>query len=95
MKARKTERVKRRSPGAMSFQTPGCQESFELPRRLREGKIASQYLGEALRVFRWQKKLGEGALAQLDDNELFRILDPESNSIAIIVKHMAGNMRSR
>jgi hypothetical protein len=34
-------------------------------------------------------------MAQLKDEELFGTLDPESNSIAVIVKHMAGNMRSR
>lgn len=41
------------------------------------------------------KSLGDKSLAQLDDEGFFRRLDPESNSIAIIVRHMAGNMRSR
>ncbi len=44
---------------------------------------------------RGHKRLAEGAMAQLKDEELFVTLDPESNSVAIIVKHMAGNMRSR
>jgi hypothetical protein len=57
--------------------------------------VASHYLDEAHRQFRGHKRLGEGAMAQLKDHELFLTLDPESNSIAIIVKHMAGNMRSR
>ncbi len=56
---------------------------------------ASHYLEEIRRQFRGHKRLAEGAIAQLKDDELFVTLDPESNSIAIIVKHMAGNMRSR
>ena len=47
------------------------------------------------RQFRGYKRLGEGAIAQLKDEELFVALDPEANSIAVIVKHLAGNMRSR
>ena len=57
--------------------------------------FAAHYLDEAHRQMRGHKRLAEGAMAQLKDNELFITLDPESNSIAIIVKHMAGNMRSR
>jgi hypothetical protein len=57
--------------------------------------LATHYLDEAHRQFRGHKRLAEGAMAQLKDHELFLTLDPESNSIALIVKHMAGNMRSR
>jgi hypothetical protein len=57
--------------------------------------LATHYLDEAHRQMRGQKRLAEGAMAQLQDHELFLTLDPESNSIAVIVKHMAGNMRSR
>jgi hypothetical protein len=57
--------------------------------------LAEHYVEEARRQFRGYKRLGEGALAQLKDEELFVALDPESNSAAIIVKHIAGNMRSR
>ncbi len=57
--------------------------------------LASHYLIEAHRQMRGHKRLAEGAMAQLKDNELFLTLDPESNSIAVIVKHMAGNMHSR
>jgi hypothetical protein len=57
--------------------------------------IAAHYLDEAHRQMRGHKRLAEGAMAQLKDHELFLTLDPESNSIAVIVKHMAGNMRSR
>jgi hypothetical protein len=57
--------------------------------------LAAHYLDEAHRQMRGHKRLAEGAMAQLKDNELFIALDPDSNSIAVIVKHMAGNMRSR
>jgi hypothetical protein len=57
--------------------------------------VAARYLDEAHRQMRGHKRLAEGAIAQLKDHELFLTLDAESNSIAIIVKHMAGNMRSR
>jgi hypothetical protein len=58
-------------------------------------ELAQHYLDETRRQFRGYKRLGEGALAQLKDEEFLVTLDPESNSVAIIVKHMAGNMRSR
>ncbi len=58
-------------------------------------KIGAAYLDEAFRSLRGHKRLAEGALAQIDDQQFFRILDPESNSVAIIVKHLAGNIRSR
>jgi hypothetical protein len=57
--------------------------------------VATAYLEEALRSLRGHKRLAEGAMAQVTDEEFFRQLDPEANSIAILVKHMAGNMRSR
>ncbi len=52
-------------------------------------------LTDSLAIFRHYKKLGERAIDQLSDEQLFAVLDPEMNSIAQIVKHMAGNMRSR
>jgi len=58
-------------------------------------KFTTSYLEDSLSVFRYYKKLAEGAMAQVSDEQLFVAIDPESNSIAIIVKHMAGNMRSR
>jgi hypothetical protein len=57
--------------------------------------IAAHYLSEIRRQFTGHKRLAEGAMAQLKDEEFFIALDPESNSIAILVKHLAGNMRSR
>jgi uncharacterized damage-inducible protein DinB len=57
--------------------------------------LPAHYIEEARRQMRGHKRLAEGAMAQLKDEELFITLDPESNSIAVLVKHMAGNMRSR
>ena len=57
--------------------------------------LASHYLEETRRQMRGHKRMGEGAMAQLRDDDFFVTLDPESNSIAILVKHLAGNMRSR
>ena len=59
------------------------------------GDIATHYLEEVRRQFRGHKRLAEGAIAQLKDEELFVALDAESNSVAILVKHLSGNMRSR
>ena len=58
-------------------------------------KFSTSYTEDSLSLFRYYKKLGEGALEQVSDDQLFASLDPEMNSIAIIVKHIAGNMRSR
>src|SRR5437660_369051 len=58
-------------------------------------ELAKHYLEEAQRQLRGHKRMGEGAMAQLKDEEFFFTLDPESNSVAILVKHLAGNMRSR
>ncbi|HEX8560649.1 MAG TPA: DUF1572 family protein [Pyrinomonadaceae bacterium] len=57
--------------------------------------LSEHYLKDAVKVFRNLKKLADGAAAQVSDEEFFRAIDPESNSIALIMKHMAGNMRSR
>lgn len=58
-------------------------------------KLTTSYLEDSISLFRHYKKLAEGAIEQVPDEELFTRLDDEMNSIAIIVKHMAGNMRSR
>jgi hypothetical protein len=57
--------------------------------------LATHYLEEIKRQFRGHKRMGETALAQLEDADFFVTLDPESNSIAALVKHIAGNARSR
>lgn len=58
-------------------------------------RYSTSYLEDSLALFAQFKGLGERAMAQVDDSALFHALDGESNSIAIIVKHIAGNMRSR
>ena len=58
-------------------------------------KFTTSYLEDALGVMRYYKRLAEEAMAQVADEQLCAVLDPEMNSIALIVKHMAGNMRSR
>ena len=57
--------------------------------------IAAHYLDEARRQLRGHKRMGERAMSQLRDEDFFVTIDPESNSVAILVKHLAGNMRSR
>jgi uncharacterized damage-inducible protein DinB len=57
--------------------------------------LSSHYLEEIRRQLHGHKRLADGALTQISEEEFFRELDPEANSIAIVVKHMAGNMRSR
>jgi uncharacterized damage-inducible protein DinB len=58
-------------------------------------KFTTSYLEDSLTVFRYYKKLADRAMEQVTDEQLFEVLDAEANSIAIIVKHMYGNMRSR
>jgi uncharacterized damage-inducible protein DinB len=58
-------------------------------------QFTTSYVKDSLDLFRYYKKLAERAMAQCSDESLFAVIDAESNSIAIIVKHMAGNMRSR
>jgi hypothetical protein len=58
-------------------------------------KFTTSYLEDSLELFRYYKKLAERAMEQVTDEQLFATLDDESNSIAIVVKHIAGNMRSR
>jgi hypothetical protein len=57
--------------------------------------LAQHYLEDALANFRAYRTQAEKALAQTNDRELFITLDDEANSIAIIMKHIAGNMFSR
>lgn len=57
--------------------------------------LGDHYLTNALVEFRRYKQLAERAMDQIGDEVFFAVLDPEANSIAVLVKHMAGNMRSR
>ena len=53
------------------------------------------YIDEAFRSLRGHKRLADGAIEQLSDEQFFAAPSPESNSVAVIMKHLAGNMRSR
>ena len=58
-------------------------------------KFTTSYMEDSLQIFRQYKTLAERAMGQVTDEQLFVTLDGEMNSIAVIVKHMTGNMRSR
>lgn len=58
-------------------------------------EFTTSHLKDSIDLFRHYKRLTERAMEQCPDEGLFTALDGESNSIAIIVKHIAGNMRSR
>jgi hypothetical protein len=58
-------------------------------------KFTTSYIEDSLELLQYYKKLGERAMEQGTDEQLFAALDEEMNSIGIVVKHMAGNMRSR
>jgi len=57
--------------------------------------LGTLYLDEVFRGLRGHKRLADDSIAQLTDEQFFAQPDPESNSVAIIVKHMGGNLRSR
>ncbi|MGB9071231.1 MAG: DUF1572 family protein [Terriglobales bacterium] len=58
-------------------------------------ELAIHYLDEIRRQLRGHKRMAEAAMAQLEDKDFFTLIDPEANSIAILVRHIAGNARSR
>lgn len=58
-------------------------------------EIIENYHADAVLSFRNCKKMAERALEQVSDDEFFALIDPEANSIAVIVKHIAGNLNSR
>ncbi len=62
---------------------------------MSDDELAATYLRDVKERFRAHKKLGEGAIRQVYDKGLTDKLDPDANSIAVLVKHLAGNMRSR
>jgi hypothetical protein len=57
--------------------------------------LRTVYLQDLARTFRMYKKLADRALAQVSDGDLHTLIDPEANSVAIVMKHVAGNLRSR
>jgi hypothetical protein len=62
---------------------------------MNDRDFRSAYLRDIARTYRNYKTLGERAIAQVSDGDLHTLVDPDANSIAIIVKHLAGNLRSR
>ena len=58
-------------------------------------QIIQNYLKDSIESFRSYKKMAERAMAQVSDEEFFEAIDEEANSIAVIVKHIAGNQKSR
>ena len=58
-------------------------------------KFTTSYVEDSLALLRYYKGMSERAMAQVSDEQLHTTLDEEMNSIAIVVKHMVGNMRSR
>ena len=62
---------------------------------MSDQSIGAHFLEDVLRTFRDYKRLAERAFAQIEETDFFRTIDEESNSIAVNVKHMAGNMISR
>lgn len=57
--------------------------------------VAAALLANMRERFGWYKSLAEGALDQLGAEQLHATLDPEANSVAVVVRHMSGNLRSR
>jgi hypothetical protein len=58
-------------------------------------EFTTSYVKDSIALFRQYKRLADRAIEQMTDEQLYTAIDPESNSIAIIMKHIAGNMRSR
>jgi hypothetical protein len=82
----------------MKFTTSDVNVALQIAQRqnaLMAHQFTTSYLKDCLSLFQYYKKLADRAMEQCPDEGLFATLDGESNSIAIIVKHMAGNMRSR
>jgi hypothetical protein len=56
---------------------------------------SAHYLTDLLQQIERHNSLASGAIAQLSDEDFFRVIDPESNSVAVVMRHVAGNLRSR
>jgi hypothetical protein len=57
--------------------------------------METEYLQDAIKQFTYYRLLGEKTFTQLTDEQLFWQYNAESNSVAIIVKHLHGNMKAR
>ena len=68
----------------------------EIVARLEDCKSqSSEYLRDMAARFQQYKTQADQAIAQVSDDDLFHRIDPEANSLAILMRHLAGNMRSR
>src|SRR5436305_457927 len=73
-----------------------CDREEEISKRGRGvSDTGKHYLDDAILQFRKMKSLAEKALAQISDEEFVNTLDGESNSLALIIKHVGGNLQSR
>jgi Protein of unknown function (DUF1572) len=57
--------------------------------------IAAEFLSATINAFEGNKRLADRAVEQVPDDKLHTALDPATNSIAVILKHIAGNLISR
>src|SRR5437879_11627496 len=81
---------------AASFRRPDLHFNSVQPENISMAlEFTTSYLKDSTEVLRYYKRLAERAMAQVPDEALAAAPDAESNSIAVIVKHLAGNMRSR
>jgi hypothetical protein len=58
-------------------------------------EFTTSYLEDSILLLRYYKKIAERAISQATDSQLCQLLDEDANSIAIVMQHMAGNMKSR
>ena len=75
--------------------TPTARSNIDANTHASLDSLGTTMIEDTLLTFRRQKELAERALSQVDDQDFFRTIDAESNSIAIIVKHVGGNLKSR
>ena len=75
--------------------TPTARSNIDANTHDSLDSLGTTTIEDTLLTFRRQKELAERALSQVDDQDFFRTIDAESNSIAIIVKHVGGNLKSR
>jgi Protein of unknown function (DUF1572) len=75
--------------------TPTARSNIDASTHESLDSLGTTMIDDTLLTFRRQKELAERALSQVDDQDFFRTIDAESNSIAIIVKHVGGNLKSR
>jgi|SRR5450432_724349 len=66
-----------------------------MPEKLATSKESASVIIATIEIFRSQRKLADGAIEQTSDENLRKSLDENTNSIAVIMKHLAGNLLSR